>query len=111
MAVVTYVHSQFAGGLVRLEFDYRDTTGEVLRFRCVNDSDRALLGEVAEVDPAAGTRTALWSGAFAAHTTVEKSISKFNLALERCDWDRDGNPDRVRLVLGSYQIGARWPAE
>lgn len=110
MAVATFVHSQFADGLVRLEFDYRDTTGDVLRFRCVNDSDAALLGEVAEVDPATDVRTSLWSDTFAARTTVEKSINRFKLGLRAVDADRDGTPETMVLDLGDYQIGARWPA-
>lgn len=101
VAIETLVHSEYNNGAARLEFDYNQNTGDVSRFRCVNKSAYALWGGVFEVDPATGAETQLWEGTCQAGQTVSYPISKFKLM-----WDTvDGG-----LILGNYQMRARWPA-
>lgn len=109
MAIQTFTHSEYDGGNVRLEFDWRDNTGDVLRFRCVNNSAYPLHGEVNEVDQVTGARTLLWQGDCPAHQTVTLPVNRFNLRWETGDLDGDGVPDGG-LVMGKYQISTRWPA-
>lgn len=100
MAIRTFVHSKYADGLVRLEFDYNDGNENVIRFRCVNDSDYELYGEALRVDPATEVETLLRSGLFGAHTTTERTVANFKLKMVD-----------NRIDMGNYQIRARWPAE
>lgn len=101
VAIQTFTHSEYANGAVRLEFDWRDNTGEVIRFRCANNGTAALWGGVYEVDPVTGAETQLWTGTCQPGQTVTFPVSRFNL-----QWDTvDGG-----LIMGNYQIRTRYPA-
>ena len=99
--IVTLDHSSFGNGIVKLQFDYNTNTGNVVRFRCINNSDFVLRAWVYDVDPITNVFTQLWTGDCAAHQTVTLPVSKFDLA-----WDLvDGG-----LIMGNYRISTQYPA-
>jgi len=92
VGTVTLVHSDYA--VARLEFDYVQSTGAVLRFRCVNESDYYLRGTVYEND------IVIWSARCSPHSTSIYPINRFNI-----EWDLvDGG-----LIMGNYGIASSFP--
>lgn len=97
----TIVYSEFDNGAGRIEFDYNRNTGDVSRFRCVNNTAYPVWGGAYSVDPVTGAETLLWQGTCQPGQTVTFTVNKFNL-----QWDLvDGG-----LIMGNYQLRARWPA-
>lgn len=109
VGIQTLVHSTYENGAVRLEFDWRDNTGDVLRFRCVNNGSQVLWGGVYEVDPVTQVATELWTGTCQPRQTVTYPVNRFNFAWDVSDSDGDGIPDGG-IIMGTKQIRTRYPA-
>ena len=105
----TMEFASFANGTARIEFDWNRNTGDVSRFRCVNNSTGYVWGGVYEVNPATGTATLRWEGTCNPGQTASFPVNRFNIYWETGDLDGDGVPDGG-IVLGNYQLRARWSA-
>lgn len=95
MATQTFVFAEFGGGIVRVEFDVNDANWRPSRVRCINNSAAALVARV--LDGA--------TDVFAA-TAPAGQTSTWNISGVQLGWDSVNGG----LILGNYQIQARWPA-
>lgn len=101
VAIQTLTYAAFDNDAAKIQFDYNQNTGDVSRFRCVNNSARPLWGGVYNVDPITGAETLVWEGTCQPGQTASYPVNRFNIA-----WDLvDGG-----IILGNYQLRARWPA-
>lgn len=109
LGVQTFPMADFDDGRARVEFDWRDNTGDILRFRCVNNSAGHVWAGVYLWDPATSTKSLQWEGTCAPGQTVTYPVSKFKVYWETGDLDGDGVPDGG-LVLGNYILATGWTA-
>lgn len=100
-AIVTMEFASFNNGQAVVNFDYNTGNGNVLRFRCVNNSAYAVWFGVFRVDPITGQETLLGERTCNAGQTLEQNVPGVSV-----QWDLiDGG-----LMMGNYQFRARWPA-
>lgn len=100
-SIVTLPFSSFGGGAVVINFDYNTGNGNVLRFRCINESDSAAWFGVYLMDYEAGTETLVGERYCLAHETITQNVPGVSIA-----WDTvDGG-----IMMGNYQFRARYPA-
>jgi len=95
MATVTFQHSSFANGIVRVEFDVNDANWRVSQVRCINNS----------ASPAAATIFQRGTEVFTAIAPANATTS-WNATGIQLGWDAvDGG-----IMMGDYVMSARWPA-
>lgn len=100
-AIVTLEFASFDNGRAVVNFDYNTGNGNVLRFRCVNNSPNALWFGVYRVDPVTGAETLLGQRTCLAGQTLEQNVPGVSV-----QWDLiDGG-----LIMGDLQFRARYPA-
>ena len=102
-AIVTVPFSEFGSGAVVINYDRNDGNGNVLRFRCINNSpypawlavynNGALLGQA--TCPANGTYEVNIPGVTVRYVCIPDP-----------PWEDD-----CGLQMGGYVFMARWPAE
>lgn len=100
-AIITLDFASFGSGAVVINFDYNQGNGNILRFRCINNSQYDAWFGVYDVDPNSGLETLLGERYCLAGQTIEQNVPGVSVA-----WDLvDGG-----LIMGDYQFRARWPA-
>jgi hypothetical protein len=109
-AIVTLPHSSFANGLVRVEFDYNQGNGNVVRFRCINDSDQYAWFGVYLMDYASGAETLVGERYCAPHETITQNVPGVSVAWACEYYDNPDWPPDCGLAMGNYQFRARYPA-
>lgn len=73
-AIVTLEFASFDNGAAIVNFDYNEGSGNVLRFRCINNSANALWLGVYLVDPNTGQETLLGEKTCLAGQTLTQNV-------------------------------------
>lgn len=92
MATQVFQHSDYGGGLVRVEIDVNDANWRIQRVRCINNSAYSLVARILNAGVQAWTATA------PPNATTEWAASAAQLG-----WDGG-------LIMGPYVVQTRWPA-
>jgi len=103
MATVTFQHSSFANGIVRVEFDVNDANWRVSRVRCINNSALPAAATILQSGTEVFTATA------PANATTSWNTTGIQFGWNDSDLDGDGIVDGG-LMMGDYVMSARWPA-
>lgn len=105
-AIITTPFAEFGNGAVVINYDRNDGSGNVLRFRVINNSDLpAWFGVFTCPD---GVCTLLGGAAVAGGVTFEQGVPGVTVrwvCVPDPPW-----PDDCGLQMGDYQFRARWPA-
>jgi hypothetical protein len=102
-AIVTLDFASFGSGAVVVNFDYNEGNGNVLRFRCINNSDQSAWFGVYLMDYTTDPpgETLVGERVCLPHETITQNIPGVSMA-----WDLvDGG-----IMMGNYQFRARYPA-
>lgn len=102
-AIVTLDFASFGNGQVTVNFDYNQGNGNILRFRCINNSDQPAWFGVFLMDYTQNPpgETLVGQRTCAAHSTIEQNVPGVSMA-----WDLVNGG----IMMGNYQFRARWPA-
>lgn len=95
MATQTFQFASFGNGQVVVEMDVNDANWRPSRVRCINNSAAALAARILD----GGTEV------FAVTAPAGQTTS-WNISGIQLGWDSVNGG----LILGSYQVMARWPA-
>ena len=95
MATLTYQHSSFADGIVRVEFDVNDANWRMSQVRCINNS----------LFPAKATIFELGDLVFTANAPAGQTTSWNTVGVQLVWNDVDEN-----LEMGDYVMCVQWPS-
>lgn len=95
MATVTYQHSSFSDGLVRIEFDVNNANWRMSQVRCINNSSRLARAWILNNGVQVFTADA------PANATTSWNTTGIQLG-----WDTVNGG----IMMGTYQMHTGWPA-
>jgi hypothetical protein len=95
MATLTFEHSSFAGGIVRVEFDVNDANWRVSRVRCTNNSNLSAAAAILDSGVEAFTAVA-----------PPNATTSWNVTGIQLGWDSVNGG----IMMGNYVVQVKYPA-